>query len=183
MPHPLSARRCTMLFHLFILLQLLSPGDLVCVRRLLSTDEEGSQDQEGEMTLKNRSICVHPIDQFSPIVNRLSFPVTLPSVCRRGGRTFVPGSPSAVQPVRLWDLRPRESREGVLWRSVQLWGGEGGFWEHPGHSEWCLVRPADQWRHTQRSQQPTLLMMFCFFCRTTFGRNTLRVRNKFLTFL
>lgn len=54
MPHPLSARRCTMLFHLFILLQLLSPGDLVCVRRLLSTDEEGSQDQEGEMTLKKQ---------------------------------------------------------------------------------------------------------------------------------
>ncbi|XP_073321219.1 transmembrane gamma-carboxyglutamic acid protein 4 [Pagrus major] len=34
-----------MLFHLFILLQLLSCGDLACVRRLLSTDE-GSQAQE-----------------------------------------------------------------------------------------------------------------------------------------
>ncbi|XP_041794341.1 transmembrane gamma-carboxyglutamic acid protein 4 [Chelmon rostratus] len=34
-----------MLLHLFILLQLLSCGDLTCVRRLLST-HEGSQDQE-----------------------------------------------------------------------------------------------------------------------------------------
>lgn len=36
----------TMLFHLFILLQLLSCGDLVCVRRLLSTPEGSQEDQE-----------------------------------------------------------------------------------------------------------------------------------------
>lgn len=42
---PLHSTGMTMLVRLFILLQLLTCGDLVCVRRLLSTDDE-SQNQE-----------------------------------------------------------------------------------------------------------------------------------------
>lgn len=52
-----------MLLHLFILLQLLSCGDLTCVRRLLST-HEGSQDQEGEM-LQWINRLTHPLPSRS----------------------------------------------------------------------------------------------------------------------
>lgn len=44
--YPRAGARVTMLFHLFVLLHLLSGGDPACVRRLLSTHGDRN-DQEG----------------------------------------------------------------------------------------------------------------------------------------
>lgn len=149
----------TMLFHVLVLLHLLpSGGHSACVRSLLNTDEEPGKQQGRKLRLEWLRVWrfaahfyphrVHVSQHQHPFFfSFFFFVVVICSVRGGGGRQLVPEAPSAVQPVRLWDVRSRESGEGVLWRGLQLRGGEGGLWKHPANSSVTIFSYFPYWTH------------------------------------
>lgn len=79
----------------------------------------------------------------------------LDSVYGRTGGQYVFRTPPAVQPIRLWNLHPRQFGERVYRGSVQLWRSAWGFWKYSRHS-WVI-----RFLYNQHILSPNLCHQLC----------------------
>lgn len=83
----------------------------------------------------------------------------LDSVYGRVGGQYDFRTPPTVQPIRLWNLHPREFRERVYRGSVQLRGSTWSFWKYSRHSWVSWFFPTNTLFHQAFAINPQVL--FC----------------------